>query len=126
MKDRFVTCVSLILSVAWLGATGCKPNAGPPSPLPMAQIPVELAKGFHDSGEDVRNLAARVGSAVQTNDYPTAYELVQSLCAAPGLDEKQRLLASRSMLALTSELRNAEAQGDQRAAAALLGYQKSK
>lgn len=92
----------------------------------MAQIPVELTKGFKDSGEDIRNLAARVVSAVQTNDYPTAYELVQSLCAAPGLNDKQHLLASRSMLALTGELRNAEAQGDQRAAAVLVGYLKSK
>ncbi len=97
-----------------------------PPPLAAEQIPAEVQKAFGKAALPVKETADRMVASLQRKDYPAAYQDVQFLCNLPGETKQQRLLAARSMLAITSLLQAAQAQGDQQAAAALKVYQSTK
>jgi hypothetical protein len=119
MKDRLVTAIYLVTLLVVLGSVGCGKNPGPPPPLPVEQIPAELQKAFNSAGTEAKDVVGRVISALQSKDYPTAYEKIQTLCALQEETKEQRLLAARVLITLTGLLQTAQAQGDESAAAAL-------
>src|SRR2546425_10942872 len=118
LNSLFAQTVCLTLLTA-VGVTGCNQTPQPPAPLAEEQIPEELHKAFAKVKPEIKNLVEKLSSALQTKDYPKAFEAVQSLCSVPELDKDQRLLASRAMLTINGLLQAAQAQGDQNAAAAI-------
>jgi hypothetical protein len=125
--DKFF---KLILSLAVAGllsfCSGCKQEAKPPAPLPLAEMPAALTKVFAQAAPGVKDIVASVSAALQQKDLPAAYEGVKILCSLREATDDQRLIATRSMLTLTSELQTAQANGDKAAAAALQAHRSSK
>jgi hypothetical protein len=119
MTQNFVRIIGLLTSLAFLGPLGCDKEAGPPPPLAVEAIPVEMQKAFHDAQPEAKENVGRLNSALQSKDFPTAYQEVQNLCNLPGETREQRALAARALLTLTGLLQTAQAQGDENAAAAL-------
>jgi hypothetical protein len=119
MKHRLVKTIGLIASLAMLGPAGCDKDPGPPAPLAAEAIPAEMQKAFNSAAPEAKDSVSRLTSALQGKDYPAAYEEVQALCSLPGETSEQRALAARALLTMTGLLQTAQAQGDERAAAAL-------
>jgi hypothetical protein len=119
LKCRRLSAISLVTCVAILGAIGCGKDPGPPPPLALEQIPVEMQKAFDNAEPEAKESVGRLTSALETKDYPVAYEEVQALCNLPGESKEQRVLAARALLTITGLLQTAQAQGDERAANAL-------
>jgi len=119
MKRRLVNTICLIASMAVLGPVGCGKDPGPPPPLAAEQIPAEMQKAFHNAEPEARDTVGRLTAALQSKDYPAAYQEVQALCSLPGETREQRALAARALLTVTGLLQTAQDQGDERAAAAL-------
>jgi hypothetical protein len=119
MHGRSLNALCFAASLAVFGLAGCGKNPGPPPPLSVEQIPAELQKAFNNTGSETKEVVGRVISTLQSKDYPTAYEEIQTLCALPDETQEQRLLAARALLTLTGLLQTAQSQGDERAAAAL-------
>ncbi len=115
---RVSRCVLGLIFVFCFGLA-CHREAGPPAPLPAESLPAEFEKGFAKARPQVKELSAKVVSAVQGKEYAGAYALVQELCAAPEATDAQKRLAARAMLTITTLLQTAQAQGDQSAAEAL-------
>src|SRR5262245_58041311 len=115
-----------IAVIALFVTTGCNRTIAPPPPLPAEQIPAEFQKAFAKGPSPAKDLSAEVITALQTKNYPAAYEAVQVLCALPELSKDQQMLSSRALLTVTALLETAKAQGDQKAAASLNQYRSSR
>jgi hypothetical protein len=116
----------LMAIVAILGALGCNRTAGPPAPLPVEHIPVEMKKAFATASPEVKDLVAEIERALTSKDYPAAYQRVQMICNLPEATQEQRQVSARALLALTTLLQAAQAQGDQGAAAVLKQHQRTR
>jgi len=119
MKHRIVNTIVLIASMAVLGPCGCGKDPGPPPPLAVEEIPAQMRKAFNGAESEAKDTVGRLTAALQSKDYPAAYEEVQALCSLPGETREQRSLAARALLTITGLLQTAQAQGDERAATAL-------
>jgi len=125
-RNPSVTAFALILLFPWVVSPGCSRESGPPPALSAEQLPVEFDKAFAKAKPGVKELAARVSSAVQAKDYAAAHQAVQALCAATDTTKTQKTLAERAFLTITDLLKTAQAQGDQKAAETLQDYRRSK
>jgi hypothetical protein len=125
-NNILVSAISLVAGLAILGSAGCGRKPGPPPPLAVEQIPAEMQKSFKTAGPEIQDAVARITAALQSNDYPVAYQEVQNLCILPDETAGQRGLAARALLTVTGLLQTAQAQGDERAAAALTLRQTSR
>jgi hypothetical protein len=119
MKGQPFSMICFIASMSFLGLIGCNKDSGPPPPLPVEQIPAAMQKSFNSAEPEARDIVGRLTSALRTNDYPAAYQEVQSLCSLPGETRAQRTVAARALLTITGLLQTAQAQGDERSANAL-------
>jgi len=119
MKLPIVNIFYLLPIVAALGAAGCDKDPGPPPPLAVEAIPFEMQKSFDHAEPEVKATVSRLNAALQSKDFPTAYQEIQILSNMAGETKEQRTLAARALLTLTGLLQTAQAQGDENAAAAL-------
>jgi len=78
-----------------------------------------MQKAFNNAEPQAKEAVGRLTSALQSKDYPAAFQEVQALCSLPGETREQRALAARALLTITGLLQTAQAEGDERAAAAL-------
>lgn len=117
---RFIRAKALFwVGIIILAAFGCSKKVEPLPPLAADQIPVEFQKTFSRAKPAVKAMADKVLADLQNKDYPTAYSDVQLIGNAPEADKSQRLLAVRASLTIYQLLAAAQAQGDQRSAAAV-------
>jgi len=114
--------VALLLTGSLLLA-GCGPNNASPLPIPVARIPAEMNKAFAASKPETQQIIAKMLAALQSKDYPAAYQDGQYLSAAPGITKNQLTVTARAMLEINRLLKEASAQGDP-GASAYIGYQK--
>ena len=121
MKPRLVKALYLGACFALLlAASGChRHDSGPPPPLPVEEMPLDLQQAFSNAGPEAKEAVNRMTAALQNTDYPAAYEEAEILCGLPDETSQQRQMAARALLTLTKLLQSAQAQGDQKAAAAL-------
>ncbi len=115
-------CLNILWAVAvmaLLGAAGCKGGGGSPTALPVDKIPAELEAAYAKSSAEIKSVVAEVGTAIQNTNYPAAYVRAQSLIWLQEATPEQRMVNARLSVTLTGLLREAEARGDQQAAAAL-------
>jgi hypothetical protein len=116
-----LTGLLLVLGVMITAApfTGCNKTAGPPPPLAADQIPAELQKAYAKAKPEFKDLVQKISSAMQAKDYPAANAGIQVLFNAPEGTKQQRLATTRSLLTINQLLQEAQAKGDQNAAAAI-------
>ena len=126
MKILRVDSICSVSLFLLLVAVGCSNNISPLAPLSVEELPSALEKAFGKARPGVKELADQVVASVKTQDYPRAYQGLQNLSVAPGLTKEQANIAARGMLAVNSMLQSAEAKGDQKAAATLENYRKTK
>jgi hypothetical protein len=81
-----------------------------------------LQVGFAKASPDLKELVSQAVAALQVPDYTKAYQVLQSLSAAPRLSREQVSLAVRGMLTVHDALQAAQTKGDGNAAAALESY----
>jgi hypothetical protein len=96
---------------------GCKPNNAAPAPLPADQIPAEMRKIFGQARPETKEMVESMLGALQSTNYPAAYEAGQSISKAPEVTKEQLVLTARAMLEINALLKDASAQGDSNAAA---------
>ena len=125
MKFVLLFCWPTLCSMLLLLA-GCSKDPGPPPPLAVEQIPAELEKAFKQARQEPKDLVAKISASLQSKDYPAAYDAVQALGSVPDATKEQRSLTARAMLTIYGLLQEAQAQGDDKAAAALRYHQMSK
>ncbi len=126
MRVWSIKGLAFVLLLAWVFSVACSRDNTPPPPLAAEQLPAEFAKAFAKAPPSLKELAARVSSAVQAKDLLAAHEAIQVLCAAPEATKAQRTLADRAFLTITDLLKSAQAQGDEKAAETLRVYRSTR
>lgn len=119
MKNRLlgVLCLSVL---TLFGPLGCnRSSSGPPAPLALDQIPIEMNKAFTKSPAEVKERVSQLNAGLEAKDYTAAYQIVQDLCNLSVATKEQRLVSIRSMFTIQGLLQTAQAQGDQKAATVL-------
>jgi hypothetical protein len=99
--------------------SACSQKAGPLPPLATDQIVPEFQKAFAQAKPVVKEMADKVVTEVQAKDFPMAYTDVQLISNSQDATKAQKLLAVRATQAIYQSLTTAQAQGDQRSAAAV-------
>ena len=126
MKPLRVASICSVSFFLLFIVAGCNNNISPLAPLPVEQLPSALEEAFSKAKPDVKELADQIIASVKTQDYAKAFHALQNLSVAPGLTKEQTSIAARSLLTVNSLLQSAEAKGDQKAAATLENYRKTK
>ncbi len=126
MKLLHVVSICSVSLFLLLGAVGCSKSGSSLEPLAIEQLPSALEKAFGKAKPGVKELADQVIASVKAQDYPRAHQGLQNLSVAPGLTKEQTSVAARGVLTINSLLQSAEAKGDQKAAATLENYRKTK
>src|SRR4051812_45926154 len=119
MSNRLfgVVCFALLISI---GPVGCnRSGSQPPPPLAVEQIPAEMNKAFAKAPGDVKEMVEKLNASLEAKDYVIASQTVQTLFNLPVATKDQRMVSTRAMLTINGLLQTAQAQGDQKAAAAL-------
>jgi hypothetical protein len=107
---------SLVAVVAMLSGCGGRAS-GPPTPLPVAEIPAELQKAFAKGKPEDQESVRQVTAALQAKDYPAAYQAIQPLFTRADATKRQSSITARSVLTINQLLQEAQAKGDANAAA---------
>jgi len=116
----------IFLPILLLFLAGCSKEPGPPPALAVEQIPAELEKAFKQAKQETKDVVGELNSGLQNKDYADAYDAVQALGNIPDTTKEQRMLVSRAMLTIYGLLQTAQANGDDRAAAAIRYHQMTK
>ncbi len=124
MRLRYGQYLLILCSLLVVG--GCSKDPGPPPPLAADRISPELQRVFNQAKAETKDLVTKVTTGLQSKDYATAYDAIQALIALPDLSKDQRALSVRAMLTIYGLLQDAQAQGDEKAAAALRYHQSTK
>ena len=126
MKAAVFTALSLgLLVVVALGA-GCQKSSPPPTALTVEELPAVVEKAFSKAKPDTRTLASQVVAFVQAQEYPKAFQALQTLANGPDLTKEQLSVTSRATLTVNGLLQTAQSQGDQNAAQTLQNYRLDK
>ena len=126
MKLLSATRITLALLLLLMSGLGCKKDVLPPTPLPVDQFATTFNRAFAGAKADVKHLAGQIVTAVQTQDYSTAFAQLQTLTTASSLTKDQQRVLARALLTVNELLAAAQSQGDQKAAQTLQIYQKNK
>jgi hypothetical protein len=101
--------------------SACSKNVAPEA-LPAEQVSTAVESAFKDASGEAKDSATAIVESLQAQDNVRAFLELQALSSRPDLTTSQRDAAARSMLSMNERLRDAAAQGDQKAADALQAY----
>ena len=118
--------VAVLCSFAVILFTGCRGADKPPTPLAADQVGPEMQKAFATATPEVKDSVTKLGAAIQSKDYPAASIEIQFLFNMPVATKEQRAMTARAMMTVNNLLQEAQAQGDQKAAAAISLQRKMK
>ncbi|MBL9126232.1 MAG: hypothetical protein JNL97_01235 [Verrucomicrobiales bacterium] len=104
-------CVSVLVS-------GCGKESLPPQ-VSTAQVVAGAPEMFKGAPADVQKLAAEAAEAIGKQDYPTAWDRLQTLNATPNLTDAQKEFVASSVAAVGAEMNKAEETGNEAAQEAL-------
>lgn len=113
------TALLLALAVVPLSLAGCGKGAGLPKEISTREVETGVAAIFKTATPETRKLAEEVVAAIQKQDFPTAWEKLQTLGQQPGLSDSQKEFVASSTASVATEVRKAEASGDEAAKQAL-------
>jgi hypothetical protein len=112
-----VLLFAVLISCGPLGCT--QSGSQPPAPLAVEQIPAEMNKAFAKAPAEIKETVEKLNGSLEAKDYIIAAQTVQTLFNLPVATKDQRMISTRAMLTINGLLQTAQAQGDQKAAAAL-------
>src|SRR4051812_15057726 len=108
MTDQSLRSILFSAILFSFACTGCKQRTvPPPPPLPAAEIPGAMNKAFAKAPSDVKEVVTRLNTALESKDYPTAYEAVQLLFNLPVATKDQRMVSVRASLTINGLLQTA-------------------
>lgn len=123
---RRLGALQLIALLALGILNACHRADAPLAVLPPEQIATEFGKTFSNAKQNVKDASDRVLKALADKDYPAAFQAVQELCSVGDATKAQQTLAARALVTIQGLLQSAQAQGDEKAAAAVKLYQNTK
>ena len=126
MKSFSLKQTALALILLMLGAAGCDKGSTLQTPLPVAELPAAFGKAFSKAKPEIKGLADQVVKDVQAQDYPKAFQDIQSLAAQLNLTKEQSSAIGRATLTINELLQAAQAKGDEKAAATIENYRRNK
>jgi hypothetical protein len=85
-----------------------------------------LREAFKDGSADAKRMADAAADALQKQDRPQAFLLLQNLSAAADLTPEERRAAAKAAADMRAQLAKAATNGDQEAAALMNAYRQSK
>ena len=118
--------VTFALLFVLLVAEGCNRSDSPLPPLAMKELPAAFEKAFSKAKPEVKELANQIVKSIQAQDYSKAFEDIQSLSSAAELTKEQICTVARGRLTINELLNSAEDKGDEKAAATLENYRRTK
>ena len=126
LKPLNATRTALALLLLVITGLGCRKHTPPPVPLQLHEFASTFNPAFARAKTETKDLAAQIVTAVQAQDYSTAFAQLQTLTSAPSLTKDQKNVLARGLLTVNELLAAAQSQGDQKAAQTLQIYQKNK
>ena len=126
LKALNVTRTALALLLLVITGLGCRKNTPPPVPLQVNEFASVFNPAFARAKAETKDLAAQIVTAVQAQDYSTAFAQLQILTSAPSLTKDQQSVLARALLAVNELLAAAQSQGDQKAAQTIQTYQRNR
>jgi len=119
--NRMLRGAATFLAAAWLAVfTGaCHKPA-------TTAADTGLREAFKDGSADAKRMADAAADALQKQDRPQAFLLLQNLSAAADLTPEERRAAAKAAADMRAQLAKAATNGDQEAAALLQAYRSSK
>jgi len=85
-----------------------------------------LQDAFKDGSPEARHMAEAAADALQKQDRPQAFLLLQNLSSSADLTPEERRAAAKAAADMRAQLAKAATNGDQEAAALLQAYRSSK
>jgi hypothetical protein len=120
MHNRLLDVLFFAALMISCGPLGCTQSGSqPPDPLAVEQIPAEMNKAFAKAPAEIKETVEKLNGSLEAKDYIIAAQTVQTLFNLPVATKDQRMISTRAMLTINGLLQTAQAQGDQKAAAAL-------
>jgi hypothetical protein len=126
MKLLYAARIAFALLLLSIPGLGCRKNTPPPVPLQVNEFATTFNLAFAKANAETKDLTAQIVTAVQAQDYSTAFTQLQILTSAPSLTKDQQNVLARALLAVNELLAAAQSQGDQKAAQTIQIYQKNK
>lgn len=124
MKSVSTFTLALALASALL-APGCSREKAP-ADITTAQIVAGAPEAFKGAPADVQKLAAEITDAIGKQDFPTAWDKLQSLNSQPNLTDAQKEFVASSITSVGAEVNKAEASGNEAAQEALKFHRANK
>ena len=126
MKFRIVNyTVSAVLCV--LCCAGCHRGAPEaPALLPVEQVSPLLQQSFANADKETQDQVGQYVTALQSNDWPTAFEHLKELRSMPNLTQDQRAALVRVHQTTIRQLNDSAEKGDDKAADAMATYKATK
>lgn len=117
---------ALLAAGAILAFAGCGDSAKQPKAISTQQVVAGAPDAFKGAPAAVQTLAAEIVEAINKQDYPTAWDKLQTLNAQPGLTEPQKEFVASSISSVGAEVNKAEASGNEAAQEALKFHRANK
>jgi len=86
--------------------SACQKAARAPEPLALDALPAAFQQAFQGAAAEARRSADAVVERLNAKDYTTASLQLNSLSAFPGLNEEQRSVVARAMVAVGEQLQS--------------------
>lgn len=116
---RPILVATALAALLALGGTGCGNPDGHVKAVTTKEVEVGVEGIFKTAPAETRQLAIEVADAIRKQDYPTAWEKLQTLGGHTGLTPDQREFVASSTAAVGAEVQKAEAAGNEAAKQAL-------
>lgn len=114
MRTPLALLAVLVLALA----SGCSKELPAPE-ISTAQIVAGAPEAFKGAPAEVQTLAAEAAEAIGKQDYPTAWDRLQTLSGTPNLTDAQKEFVAGSIATVGAEMNKAEESGNEAAQEAL-------
>jgi hypothetical protein len=126
MKFRIVN-YTVSAALGLLCCAGCHRGAPEaPALLPVEQVGPLLQQSFANADKETQDQVGQYVTALQSNDWPTAFEHLHQLRSNPNLTQEQRFALVRIQQTTVRELNDSAEKGNEKAADAMATYKATK
>ncbi len=114
-----------LFAAAAVGTSGCSKEQ-PLAEVTTAQIVAGAPEAFKGAPANVQTLAAEATEAIGKQDFPTAWDRLQTLNGTPNLTDAQKEFVATSIATVGAEMNKAEESGNEAAQEALKFHRANK
>lgn len=119
------TPLALLAGLTLAFASGCSKDQPAPE-ISTAQIVAGAPEAFKGAPATVQTMAAEIVDAIGKQDYPAAWERLQTLNGTPNLSDAQKEFVAASIATVGAEMNKAEESGNEAAQEALKFHRANK